>query len=106
VSGGRKTALRTRRNAEKVPLKSGEQSIRALYLELCGAKRIKKVAFHHPARGTPHTYWNAGPEPLRYLLIMAPNIHTLIQEIHAMTERSMPALEAVFRKHDSEFLGF
>ena len=49
VSGGRKTALRTRRNAEKVPLKSGEQSIRALYLALCSAKRIKKAAFHYPA---------------------------------------------------------
>ncbi len=57
-------------------------------------------------RGTPHTYWNPGPEPLRYLLVMAPNIHSLIQDIHAMTVRSAPALEAVFRKHDSEFLGF
>ncbi len=57
-------------------------------------------------RGTPHTYWNPGPEPLRYLLVVPTNIHSLIQEIHAMTERSVPALEAVFRKHDSEFLGF
>lgn len=56
--------------------------------------------------GTPHTYWNPGPGPLRYLLIMTANIHQLIQEIHAMTERSVPVLEAVFRKYDSEFLGF
>lgn len=37
-------------------------------------------------RGTPHTYWNAGPGPLRYLLVMTPNIHKLIQAIHAMSE--------------------
>src|SRR5215469_1026406 len=23
-------------------------------------------------RGTPHTYWNPGPQPVRYLLIMTP----------------------------------
>ena len=57
-------------------------------------------------RGTPHTYWNPGPEPLRYLLVMTANIHRLIEEIHSMPERSVPALEAVFRKYDSEFLGF
>jgi mannose-6-phosphate isomerase-like protein (cupin superfamily) len=57
-------------------------------------------------RGTPHTYWNPGPGPLRYLLVMTANIYRLIQEIHAMPERSVPALETVFRKYDSEFLGF
>src|SRR2546427_518025 len=35
-------------------------------------------------RGTPHTYWNPGPGPLRYLLIMTPNIFALIQNIHAL----------------------
>jgi hypothetical protein len=57
-------------------------------------------------RGTLHTYWNPGPGPLRYLLVMTANIYRLIQQIHSMPERSVPALEAVFRKHDSEFLGF
>ena len=55
-------------------------------------------------RGTPHTYWNPGPGPTRYLLIMTPNIHQLIQDIHAMKERTPAALEAVFRKHDSELV--
>src|SRR5882762_9935951 len=35
-------------------------------------------------RGTPHTYWNGGPGRLRYLLIMTPNISSLIQGIHAL----------------------
>ena len=55
-------------------------------------------------RGTPHTYWNPGPGPTRYLLIMTSNIYELIQEIHAMKERTPAALETVFRKHDSQLL--
>lgn len=55
-------------------------------------------------RGTPHTYWNAGPGQLRYLLVMTPNIYGLIEDIHALTERSPAALNAVFEKHDSKLL--
>ena len=55
-------------------------------------------------RGTRHTYWNPGPEPVRYRLVMTPNIFGLIQHIHAMTERTPVAWRDVFRKHDSELL--
>jgi len=55
-------------------------------------------------RKTPHTYWNPGPGPTRYLLIMTANIYQLIQDIHAMKERTPAALEAVFREHDSELV--
>jgi mannose-6-phosphate isomerase-like protein (cupin superfamily) len=55
-------------------------------------------------KGTPHTYWNPGPGPVRYLLLMTSNIYRLIQEIHAMPERTPPLLRAVFEKHDSELL--
>ena len=55
-------------------------------------------------RGTPHTYWNPGPGRVRYLLIMTSNIFRLIQEIHAMHERTPTALRAVFAKYDSELL--
>jgi mannose-6-phosphate isomerase-like protein (cupin superfamily) len=55
-------------------------------------------------RGMPHTYWNPDTKPLRYLLVMTPNIYGLIQEIHAMKERSVPALREVFKKRDSELL--
>jgi mannose-6-phosphate isomerase-like protein (cupin superfamily) len=55
-------------------------------------------------RGTPHAYWNPGPGPLRYLLVMTANIYRLIQEIHAMQERTPSALRTVFAKHDSELL--
>ena len=55
-------------------------------------------------RGTPHTYWNPGPGPLRYLLVMTGNTYALIQAIHAMTERTPAALRAVFARYDSELL--
>ena len=55
-------------------------------------------------RGTPHTYWNPGPGPTRYLLIMTANIYELIQDIHAMKERTPAGLAAVFGKHDSELV--
>ena len=55
-------------------------------------------------RGCPHTYWNPGPGPVRYLLVMTSNTYRLIQEIHAMPERSPSLLRAVFAKYDSELL--
>ena len=55
-------------------------------------------------RGIPHTYWNPGPGPTRYLLLMTANIYALIQEIHAMKERTSTALAATFRKYGSELL--
>jgi mannose-6-phosphate isomerase-like protein (cupin superfamily) len=56
------------------------------------------------SRGTLHTYWNAGPGLVRYLLVMTANIYSLIRDIHAMTERSPASLAAVFAKHDSELV--
>ena len=55
-------------------------------------------------RGIPHTYWNPGPGPVRYLPIMTANIMRLIGEIHAMPDRNPAALRAVFLKYDSELL--
>ena len=55
-------------------------------------------------RGTAHTYWNPGPGPVRYLLVMTSNVYSLILDIHAMGERTPAALKAVFERHDSELL--
>src|SRR5262245_13119766 len=44
-------------------------------------------------RGTPHTYWNPTPGLVRYLLIMTPNIFRLIQEIHALPDRTPSFLQ-------------
>src|SRR6266536_5647414 len=55
-------------------------------------------------RGTPHTYWNPGPERVRYLLVMTSQIYGLIQEIHATKERSSSVMQALFNRFDSELL--
>jgi mannose-6-phosphate isomerase-like protein (cupin superfamily) len=55
-------------------------------------------------RGTPHTYWNPGATPTRYLLTMTANIYGLIQDIHALKERTPAMLQEVFRRHNSELL--
>ncbi|HWH59187.1 MAG TPA: cupin domain-containing protein [Terriglobales bacterium] len=55
-------------------------------------------------RGTPHTYWNPGPAPARYLLIRTSRIYQLIQEIHKTTDRTPTNMKAVFGRCDSELL--
>ena len=52
-------------------------------------------------RGTAHSYWNPGPGPARYLLVMTPRIHALIEALHS-GERSDWA--QIFAEHDSELL--
>jgi mannose-6-phosphate isomerase-like protein (cupin superfamily) len=56
-------------------------------------------------RGTKHTYWNPGTEPVRYLIFMTPTILKLIQAIHELQDRSPAALAEVFEKHDSSLVG-
>ena len=53
------------------------------------------------SRGTPHSYWNPSSEPARYLLVMTPRIHQLIEAPHA-GERDDFA--RIFDEHDSELL--
>ncbi len=57
-------------------------------------------------RGTPHTYWNPRPTPTRYLLVMTARIKALIDALHALTARDQATLEATFREHMSEYLGW
>ena len=52
-------------------------------------------------RGTPHSYWNATDQPTRYLLVMTPRIHRLIEALHS-GERTDWA--EIFREHESELL--
>ena len=57
-------------------------------------------------RGTPHTYWNPGAAPTRYLLVMTTQIEQLIDALHALPDRDRPTMEAVFQAHDSTYLGW
>jgi mannose-6-phosphate isomerase-like protein (cupin superfamily) len=55
-------------------------------------------------RGTPHTYWNPTAGLTRYLLVMTARTHRMIQEIHKLTDRSLPSMRALFQNYDSELL--
>ena len=52
-------------------------------------------------RGTPHTYWNAGPIEARYLLVMTPRIKALIEALHGGDRIDYAA---IFEEHASELL--
>ncbi|HEY1508225.1 MAG TPA: cupin domain-containing protein [Solirubrobacteraceae bacterium] len=52
-------------------------------------------------RGTPHTFWNAIAERTRYLLVMTPRIHQLVEALHS-GERTDYA--QIFEEFDSELL--
>ena len=52
-------------------------------------------------RGVQHTLWNAHAAPTRYLIVMTPRIHHLIEVLH---DGSRSDLAAVFEEHASELL--
>jgi len=52
-------------------------------------------------RGTPHSFWNPAGEPARYLLVMAPRIHRLIEALHAGDRTDYAR---IFEEYDSELL--
>jgi mannose-6-phosphate isomerase-like protein (cupin superfamily) len=52
-------------------------------------------------RGTPHSYWNPDSAPARYLLVMTPRIHRLIESLHS-GERT--DYGQIFEEHESELL--
>lgn len=54
-------------------------------------------------RGTPHTFWNAGDTPCRYIVVMSPEINDLIKSLHSGS-RDRASLEALFEQHQSELL--
>jgi quercetin dioxygenase-like cupin family protein len=55
-------------------------------------------------RGTPHTYWNAGSDLARYLLVMGPKTHRLIEAVHTADHRDPESMRALFREHGSELI--
>lgn len=51
-------------------------------------------------RGAPHTFWNAGEGRCRYIIVMSPEIHELIQSLHDVDSD----LAQLFAKYGSELL--
>jgi mannose-6-phosphate isomerase-like protein (cupin superfamily) len=53
--------------------------------------------------GTPHTFWNPGPGPVRYLLIVRPQTARLLEVLHSGAEYPPNARE-VFDRFDVDLL--
>jgi quercetin dioxygenase-like cupin family protein len=51
--------------------------------------------------GTPHSFWNATSEPARYLLVMTPRIHQLVEALHKGDRTDWAH---IFEEYDSELL--
>jgi mannose-6-phosphate isomerase-like protein (cupin superfamily) len=54
--------------------------------------------------GVPHTFWNPGPAPARYLLVMSPRTLRLIETLHELLDRSPETLQEHFRAHGCEIV--
>ncbi len=74
--------------------KWGMMSWRRMPVLPCSRRMVRRTL-----TGTPD------PGLVRYLLVMTSNTYSLIQDIHAMKNRSPAGMRAVFEKHDSELLG-
>ena len=52
-------------------------------------------------RGTPHSFWNGLSEPTRYLIVMPPRLHALVEALHAPGAGDY---RQIFEDYDSELL--
>ena len=54
--------------------------------------------------GTPHTFWNPGPEPVRYLMIVRPKTAELLEVLHAPGRPEPVDLRALYASFDVDLL--
>jgi mannose-6-phosphate isomerase-like protein (cupin superfamily) len=55
-------------------------------------------------RGTPHTFWNPGPIPARYLLIMGPKTASLLEVLHGSNRPPPAGLKALYDTFEIDLL--
>jgi len=55
-------------------------------------------------RGTPHTFWNPGPVPARYLLIMGPKTAGLLEVLHGPDRPPQAGLKALYDAFEIDLL--
>ena len=56
--------------------------------------------------GAAHAFRNALAEQARYILVTPPSIRAILEELEGPGGRSDAELEALFARHDGEFLGW
>jgi mannose-6-phosphate isomerase-like protein (cupin superfamily) len=55
-------------------------------------------------RGTPHTFWNPGPNPARYLLIIGPKTAGLLEVLHGPTRPPSAGLKTLYDTFEVDLL--
>jgi mannose-6-phosphate isomerase-like protein (cupin superfamily) len=55
-------------------------------------------------RGTAHTFWNPGPAPARYLLIMGPKTAGLLEALHGANRPPPAGLKALYDAFEIDLL--
>ena len=101
-----------RRPPRGVPLHTHRTEDEVWYV-LEGALRFRFGAeeFDAPAgagvllpKRIPHTFWNPGPDPVRYLLIVRPKTAALLDAIHGTDSPDPRGVRAVYDAHDVDLL--
>ncbi len=101
-----------RRPQRGVPLHTHRTEDEAWYV-LEGALRFRFGAEEFEARagagvllpkGIPHTFWNPGPDPVRYLLIVRPKTAALLDAVHRPGPPDPRGIRAVYDAHDVDLL--
>jgi len=55
-------------------------------------------------RGIPHTFWNPGPEPVRYLLIVRPKTAALLEALHSPNRPQSISSREIYAAFDVDLL--
>jgi mannose-6-phosphate isomerase-like protein (cupin superfamily) len=55
-------------------------------------------------RGIPHTFWNPGPTPARYLLIVGPRTQGLLDALHGAERPDPRALRTIYDTFEADLL--
>jgi mannose-6-phosphate isomerase-like protein (cupin superfamily) len=55
-------------------------------------------------RGTPHTFWNPGPDPARYLLVIGPKTAGLLELLHGARRPPPSELKALYDSFEIDLL--
>jgi uncharacterized RmlC-like cupin family protein len=95
-----------------IPLHAHRTEDEAWYV-LEGALRFRfgNEEFDAPAgagvllpKGIPHTFWNPGPDPVRYLLIVRPKTARLLEAIHRPGPPDPRGARAVYASFEVDLL--
>ena len=55
--------------------------------------------------GMPHTFWNPGPAPVRYVIVMSAQTSALLDALHSGGQLTPEQIRQLFTDHGCELLG-